>query len=93
MTGFVLHCFQVKFCKGSFIQTGAAILNFLGRGLDLTAKCKQLAVDPSQTTIRALVAHNPDVQSPAFFVFNALPFGATGSVYGFNRVAKVCGFG
>ena len=62
--------------------------DLLGRTLDLTAAYKQLAVDPSQNTIRALVAYYPDLQSPAFFIFNALPFGATGSVYGFNRVAK-----
>ena len=62
--------------------------DLLGRTLDLTAAYKQLAVDPNQATIRALVAYNPELQSPAFFVFNALPFGATGSVYGFNRVAK-----
>lgn len=60
----------------------------LGRTLDLTAAYKQLAVDPKQSLIRALVAYNPEKKAPAFFIFNALPFGATGSVYGFNRVAK-----
>ena len=62
--------------------------DLLGRTLDLTSAYKQLAVDPTQNLIRALVAYNPDQKAPAFFVLNALPFGATGSVYSFNRVAK-----
>ena len=60
----------------------------LGRTLDLTAAYKQLAVNPEQTLIRALVAYTPELQAPAYFIFNALPFGATRSVYAFNRVAK-----
>lgn len=39
--------------------------DMLGRTLDLTAAYQQLAVDLSQNLIRALVAHNPDLQSPA----------------------------
>ena len=62
--------------------------DLLGRTLDLASAYKQLAVDPTQNLIRALVAYNPDQKAPAFFVLNALPFGATGSVYSFNRVAK-----
>ena len=60
----------------------------LGRTLDLTAAYKQLAVSPSQNFVRALVAYDPILKRPAYFVFNALPFGATSSVYSFNRVAK-----
>ena len=60
----------------------------LGRTLDLTAAYKQLAVSPSQGFVRVMVAYDPVRSKPAFFVFNALPFGATGSVYSFNRVAK-----
>ena len=53
----------------------------VGRTLDLTAAYKQLAVSPDQGFVRVLTAYDP-------FVINALPFGATSSVYGFNRVAK-----
>ena len=60
----------------------------LGRTLDLTAACKQLAVNPSQGFVRVMVAYDPVKSRPAFFIFNALRFGATGSVYSFNRVAK-----
>ena len=38
--------------------------------------------------MRALVAFDPVLNRPAYFIFNALPFGATSSVYSFNRVAK-----
>ena len=60
----------------------------LGRTLDLTAAYKQVAVNPMQGCVRAMVAYDPIRSRPAFFVFKALPFGATGSVYSFNRVAK-----
>ena len=60
----------------------------LGRTLDLKAAYKQLAVNPSQGFVRVVVAYDPVKSRPAFFIFNALPFGATGSVYSFNRVAK-----
>ena len=61
----------------------------LGRTVGLTAAYKQLAVNPEQNLIRALVAYNPELQSPAYFIFNALPFGATGSVYAFTGLQKV----
>ena len=34
------------------------------------------------------MAYDQVKSKPVFFIFNALPFGATGSVYSFNRVAK-----
>ena len=60
----------------------------LGRTLDLTAAYKQLAVSRDQGFVPVLTAYDPNRKVPAFFVINALPFGATSSVYGFNRVAK-----
>ena len=62
--------------------------NLLGRTLDLKSAYKQLAVSPDQNFVRALVAYDPVLKRPAFFIINALPFGATSSVYSFNRVAK-----
>ena len=61
--------------------------NLLGRTLDLKSAYKQLAVSPDQF-VRALVAYGPVLKRPAYFIINALPFGATSSVYSFNRVAK-----
>ena len=63
----------------------------LGRTLDLTAAYKQLSVNLMQGRVRVMVAYDPVRSKPAFFVFKALPFRATGSVYSFNRVAKSLG--
>ena len=60
----------------------------LGRTLDLKSAYKQPAVNPSRGFVRVMVAYDPVKSRPAFFIFNPLPFGATGSVYSFNRVAK-----
>ena len=44
--------------------------------------------EPRPELFRSLVAFDPVLKQPAYFIFNALPFGATSSVYSFNRVAK-----
>ena len=90
-------CEREEFClrlstghvlKGAVRQDWRNNPEMLGRTLDLTAAYKQLAVNLEQNLIRALVAYNPELRPPAYFIFNALPFGGTGSVYGLNRVAK-----
>lgn len=53
----------------------------LGRTLGLTAAYKQLAVSPLQNFLRPLVAFDPVLNRPAYFIINALLFGATSSVY------------
>ena len=63
-------------------------LVLLGRTLDLTSAYKQLAVDPTMSFVRILVTYDPVNQCRTFFTMNSLPFGATSSVYAFNRVAK-----
>ncbi len=60
----------------------------MGRTFDLAAAYKQLAVSPDQGFVRVLTACDPGRKVLAFFIISALPFGATSSVYGFNRVAK-----
>ena len=45
----------------------------------LTAAHKQLAVSPDQGFVRVLAAYDPCKKVPAFFLINALPFGATSS--------------
>ena len=64
------------------------VSTLLGRTLDLKSAYKHLAVNPEQGFVRVMVAFDPIRAKRAFFIFNALPFGATGSVYSFNRVAK-----
>lgn len=63
-------------------------LSLLGRTLDLTAAYKQLPVNPKVGFVRTLVAYDPVKHQKAFFLMNSLPFGATSSVYAFNRVAR-----
>ena len=74
--------------EGSVHRAWGRNCALVGRTLDLTAAYKQLAVSPDQPFVRVLTAYDPNRKVPAFFLINALPFGATSSVYGFNRVAK-----
>ena len=95
----VLHAFKgrgefrIRLSDGSHLtglvhRSWGPKAKLLGRTLDLKSAYKQLAVSPDQNFVRALVAYNPVLRRPAFFIINALPFGATSSVYSFNRVAK-----
>ena len=95
----VLHSFSSKGGFEILLSTGECLTGrvhaswhndstLLGRTLDLKSAYKQLAVNPEQGFVRVMVAYDPVRGKPAFFIFNALPFGATGSVYSFNRVAK-----
>ena len=74
--------------EGSLHPAWKNNLSLLGRTLDLTAAYKQLAVDPKVGFVRTLVAYDPVKHQRAFFLMNSLPFGATSSVYTFNRVAR-----
>ena len=60
-------------------------LGLLGKTLDLASAYKQLGCRPETKFNRVLVAWSPEFQKPAFFVSTALMFGATSSVYSFNR--------
>ena len=58
-----------------------------GRTLDLDAAYKQLLVAKSSLWTSVLAVENPQAQKQ-LFVAQALPFGASASVYGFNRCAR-----
>ena len=74
--------------EGSVHKSWGKTCSLVGRTLDLKAAYKQLAVSPDQGFARVLTAYDPIRRVPAFYIINALPFGATSGVYGFNRVAK-----
>ena len=74
--------------EGSVHKSWGKTCSLVGRTLDLKAAYKQLAVSPDQGFARVLTAYDPIRRVPAFYIINALPFGATSAVYGFNRVAK-----
>ena len=77
-----------KLLEGTVHSSWQSKLVLLGRTLDLTSVYKQLAVDPTMGFVRTLVTYDPERQCRAFFMLNSSPFGATSSVYAFNRVAK-----
>ena len=86
LMNFKLSC--GKCLEGKVHPAWHSKLSLLGRTLDLTSAYKQLAVDPSMGFVRALETYDPESKRRAFFIMNSLPFGATSSVYAFNRVAK-----
>ena len=95
----VLHAFKdrgefhIRLSDGSHLtgfvhRSWGPKAKLLGRTLDLKSAYKQLAVSPDQNFVRALVAYDPVLRRPAYFIINALPFGATSGGCSFNRVAK-----
>ena len=60
-----------------------------GRTLDLKAAYKQLAVNAADYDVSLVTVYNPKKKQPEMWRLLALPFGATASVYSFNRMARV----
>ena len=60
-----------------------------GRTLDLDAAYKQILTAKSSLWCSALAVDDPSGRK-RMFVSNVLPFGASASVYGFNRIARAC---
>ena len=85
---FKLRLGSGEILEGPVHKSWGKTCSLVGRTLDLKAAYKQLAVSPEQGFVRVLTAYDPIRRVPAFFIINALPFGATSAVYGFNRVAK-----
>lgn len=65
-----------------------ASLELQGRTLDLSSAYKNLGHSKDSLWGSILAIFNPDVGGYQFFQSNALMFGATASVYYFNRVAR-----
>ena len=66
--------------------------NLKGSVVDLEAAYKQCPIHPDDYKNSVLVLKDPETNEPAFFVATALPFGAPGSVHGFNRLASAINF-
>ena len=60
----------------------------LGRCLDLKGAYKQIALARKDRPNAVLAVFNCEGGAVEFFISNVLPFGATGAVMGFNRVAR-----
>ena len=65
---------------------------WLGRTLDLKSAYKQLGINPEDYWCSVLVVANPDSKCDDLFISRSLLFGATSSVYSFNRVARALWF-
>ena len=59
----------------------------LGRCYDLKAAYKQFAVHSDDRSVLRMAVRDPASHAPKLLGFNALPFGAVGSVAGFLRVS------
>ena len=67
-------------------------MKLLGRTLDLRAAYKNLFNSESSLWAAVLAVYNPSTKEVELYRSEALMFGATASVYGFNRVAKALQF-
>lgn len=63
--------------------------NLAGRTLDLDAAYKQLLTAKSSLWCSVLAVEDL-TRTIQLFISNVLPFGASASVYGFNRIARAC---
>ncbi|CAE8637616.1 unnamed protein product [Polarella glacialis] len=59
-----------------------------GRTLDLESAYRQLFTSPVSGWAGVIVVFCPETGLPSLFCLEALPFGATAAVYGFNRMAR-----
>lgn len=77
--------------KTGAIHPGVFNSTFCGRTLDLTKAYKQLFIhsQDKHLVVIGIAAQDGPVE---FYVSRSLPFGATGSVYGFLRISRALGF-
>lgn len=61
--------------------------SILGRAFDLKSVYRQLGINKDSLWAAYVVAFNPTTRSPEIFQLQAVPFGATRSVFSFLRVA------
>ena len=86
-------------CRSSFtgvLHPGwcldGAEFSWTGRALDLAHAYKQLGCSEKTLWASVVQAYDTDKMTDAYFVSSALMFGATSSVYFFNRVARALWF-
>lgn len=59
-----------------------------GRCVDLSKAYKQIPVGTASRPFCVLIVHHFETGKPVYFVSRSLPFGASASVFGFNRISK-----
>ena len=61
---------------------------WLGKCFDLKSAYRQIPTKPDEAWATCMGVWDPVLGKPAYFRQLALPFGAVGSVYGFNRLSR-----
>ena len=75
-------------CRRDWERVGDSGIDFKGRLLDLKSAYKQMPVHPDSLWASNVHVQSADTATPLYFTSNALLFGATASVYSFNRFAR-----
>jgi hypothetical protein len=68
--------------------TVEAAKSLTGRVLDLQNVYKQWLVASASSRAEVIKVHNPEVSEDQLFISQVLPFGASASIYAFNRAAR-----
>ena len=63
-------------------------MRWKARCVDLSKAYKQIPVSAASRPFSVLMVHHPETGKPVYFVSRSLPFGASSSVFGFNRVSR-----
>ena len=73
--------------RGSWHGEFSECPKLLGRCVDLSKAYKQIAVAPTSRKF-AVLGHRTQCGGWAFYISNSLPFGASSSVFAFNKVSR-----
>jgi hypothetical protein len=75
--------------KSSSLNNESNLLDWVGKTFDLKAAYKNLFTHDDDRWFTIIVLRDPTSKEARFFLQDALPFGATGSVIAFNRCSKL----
>ena len=67
-------------------------LEWRGRCIDLSKAYKQVPVNRSSRSFAVLTVRHYETGRPVYPLSNSLPFGASASVFGFNRISRTLWF-
>ena len=74
--------------KGRLHDDFGSALKWKARCVDLSKAYKQIPVSVGSQQFAVLMVHHFETGKPVYFVSRSLPFGASSSVFGFNRISK-----
>ena len=74
--------------EGSLHPSFEGSIRWQGRCVDLSKAYKQVPVSSDSRCFAVLMVHHPQTGEPTYFVSRSLPFGASASVFAFNRISR-----